>query len=109
MERGYAETKQHFNHAPRNSCACQGNPETSYLVVFYYLCEPWEELSALSQTYPMDWLIGGDFTEVLQAREKLGGNSINNKVRAFWNCLQKCNMIDLGYQGPKYTLTNKRW
>ncbi|KAH0779196.1 hypothetical protein KY290_005623 [Solanum tuberosum] len=37
----------------------------------------WKELGNLSKTITGEWLIGGDFIEVLHANDKLGGNSIS--------------------------------
>lgn len=64
----------------------------------------WTELIDIGKNYPMDWLLGGDFNEVLNAQEKLEGNNIvNARVKLFWKCIQNCNLIDLGYEGPKFT------
>lgn len=57
----------------------------------------------------MDWLIGRDFNEVLIANEKLGGAPINvTRTSKFWDCLNFCNMVDLGFRGCKYTWTNRK-
>lgn len=64
----------------------------------------------LSNAYKTIWLIRGDFNKVLCTFEKLGGNCINNdKTKLFWNRLQQYNLVDLGYMGSKFTLTNKRY
>ncbi|XP_047256075.1 uncharacterized protein LOC124888831 [Capsicum annuum] len=69
----------------------------------------WEELCQLAQSHNEDWLIGGDFNEVLSSNEKLGGNYPSPKrILEFRQCLDNCSMIDLGYKGCKYTKTNKR-
>ncbi|KAH0778499.1 hypothetical protein KY290_004926 [Solanum tuberosum] len=70
----------------------------------------WKELCSLSSTINGECLTGGEFNEVLHAREKLGGNNINhNRASLFWNCLNECKMIDLRFKGCKYTWTNKRY
>ncbi|XP_059294669.1 uncharacterized protein LOC132047674 [Lycium ferocissimum] len=57
----------------------------------------WDNLVNIAKNYNGKWFIGGDFNEVLQARDKSGGNGINNKrVNLFWNCLNQCNLVDLG-------------
>ncbi|KAG5575600.1 hypothetical protein H5410_055734 [Solanum commersonii] len=38
----------------------------------------WNELCSLSHRVSGEWLIEGDFNEVLHAREKLEGSNINN-------------------------------
>ena len=36
-----------------------------------------------------------------------GGNRpSNSRIQEFRNCLNACNMIDLGFSGPKYTWRN---
>ena len=50
----------------------------------------------------------GDFNEILSSTDKCGGNLVNMKrAQIFKNCLDVCNLIDLGFQGPKYTWVNK--
>lgn len=69
----------------------------------------WEELTQLVQTITGDWLIGGDFNEVICSSEKLRGNSpLPKRMYDFRQCLNNYNMIDLGYKYFKYTWTNKR-
>ena len=51
----------------------------------------------------------GDFNEVLYAEDKFGGNHVNlNRALEFKDCLDECNMLDLGFAGPKFTWTNCR-
>ncbi|KAK4729525.1 hypothetical protein R3W88_022513 [Solanum pinnatisectum] len=55
------------------------------------------------------WLVCGDFNEVTNALENLGGSPINNtKCSAFINCLDDMNMIYLGFTSLKYTC-NHEW
>lgn len=50
----------------------------------------------------------GDFNEVLSNGEKFGGNPIcQRRVRATQDCMNECQMMDLGFSGPKFTWTNK--
>ncbi|XP_019265527.1 PREDICTED: uncharacterized protein LOC109243087 [Nicotiana attenuata] len=70
----------------------------------------WEDLITISKNIKTNWFIGGDFNEVLKARNKFGGNPINlSRSNLFWNCINECNLLDLGYKGSKYTWTNKRY
>lgn len=42
-------------------------------------------------------------------RTSNGGRQVNiNRALEFKECIDNCNMIDLGFAGPKYTWTNKR-
>ena len=51
----------------------------------------------------------GDFNEVLCAEDKFGGNHVDlNRALDFKDCLDECNMLDLGFAGPKFTWTNSR-
>lgn len=46
---------------------------------------------------------------MIKQTEKFGGNPVNNtRIDAFAQCLNYCNLIDLGYKGSKFTWTNKR-
>ncbi|XP_047266782.1 uncharacterized protein LOC124897662 [Capsicum annuum] len=68
----------------------------------------WDELCDISNRYSGEWFMGGDFNDILEAKDKLGGTPINyNRVNAFRQCLNNCSMINLGFKGNKYTWTNK--
>lgn len=69
----------------------------------------WSNLSLVAQLHNMSWLLLGDFNEVLTGEDKFGGRSINlNKALDFKDCLDSCNLLDLGFSGPKYTWSNQR-
>ena len=51
----------------------------------------------------------GDFNEVLCGEDKYRGRQVNiNRALECKDCLNSCNMIDLGFAGPRFTWTNKR-
>ena len=57
----------------------------------------------------MPWLLLEDFNKVLTGEDKFGGKSINlNRALDFKDCLDTCNLLDLGFFGPKYTWSNRR-
>ena len=57
----------------------------------------------------LPWLLIGDFNEPLVSSDKYGGRVVNiNNSLQFKECLDRCNMVDLGFSGPRYTWTNKR-
>lgn len=57
----------------------------------------------------LPWLLIGDFNEPLVSSDKYGGRAVNiNNSLQFKECLDRCNMVDLGFSGPRYTWTNKR-
>ncbi|KAK4718212.1 hypothetical protein R3W88_016550 [Solanum pinnatisectum] len=58
----------------------------------------WESLRNIATKINSPWLVYGDFNEVTNASEKLGGKPINNtKCSSFIRCLDDMNMIDLGF------------
>ena len=67
----------------------------------------WNNLKFVAHLHNLLWLMLGDFNEVLCGEDKFGGNQVNlNRALEFKGCLDECNMIDLGFAGPKYTWTN---
>ena len=69
----------------------------------------WDDLSAFAAGLSQPWLVIGDFNEVTNSREKFGGRVINRKrVDLFVDTMRRCNLIDLGYHGPRFTWSNKR-
>ena len=57
----------------------------------------------------MPWVTLGDFNEMTCQTEKWGGRPIS-KIRTdlFNKTLSECNLIDLGFVGPKFTWSNNR-
>lgn len=61
------------------------------------------------ENYNENWLTFGDFNMILKNDDKMGGNlSDQNIIRLFQQTLSNCNLMDLGYEGPKYTWTNNQ-
>lgn len=64
----------------------------------------WNNLTIIANTHNLLWIIVGDFNELLSGDNKLGGRPISlYRANIFKECLDACNMVDLGFQGPKYT------
>ena len=58
----------------------------------------WNNLKIVSQLHNLPWLMLGDFNEVLSGDDKFGGNGVNlNRALEFKECLDECNMLDLGF------------
>ena len=54
-------------------------------------------------------MIAGDFNEPLLGEDKFGGRSVNvNRSLLFKKCLDRCNMMDIGFVGPCFTWKNRR-
>ena len=65
-------------------------------------------LVTLNSSIPM--LCMGDLNELMHANEKLGPSCADvNRISAFCAYVKQCGFIDLGYNGPAYTWTNKRF
>ena len=72
-------------------------------------CMLWENLKLLSNLHDLPLALMGDFNEVISEEEKSRGNPIcQRRVRAILDCMNECQMMDLGFSGPKFTWTNKR-
>ena len=57
----------------------------------------------------MLWVIMGDFNESLIGEDKFRGRPVSvNRSLLLKKCLDKCNMIDLGFSGPCFTWTIRR-
>ena len=69
----------------------------------------WDNLSQVAQLHNLSWLLLGDFNEVQSSDDKLGGRCVNlNRALEFKACLDSCNLLDLGFLGPKFTWSNPR-
>ena len=69
----------------------------------------WNNLKILSVRHNLPWAVMGDFNDVTREEEKSGGNGINSRrVFAYNECMDYCNLIDLGFSGPKFTWSNCR-
>jgi hypothetical protein len=52
----------------------------------------------------------GDMNEIMHVNEKLGhGRPDLRRINAFCDHVKQCGFIDLGYSGPAYTWSNKRF
>lgn len=60
----------------------------------------WNNLNKVAELRNMPWVIAGDFNETLTAKNKFGGRvvRVNSSLR-FKECLDDCNMIDIGFLG----------
>lgn len=76
--------------------------------------ELWEDIKS-HQDYSMfrdkEWIIMGDFNEILDGKEHSSCKDsalTATGMRDFESVLQHCRLIDMGYQGPKFTWCNMR-
>lgn len=65
----------------------------------------WDNLYSLSRTINNPWLEAGDFNDILSQKYKWGGISYSRKI-IFINCIDECQLLDLGFMGSRYTWSN---
>lgn len=64
----------------------------------------WNNLSIVAELQNLPWVMAGDFNEPLEDCDKLGGRAVSISCSLeFKECLDRCNMTDLGFSGPRYT------
>lgn len=69
----------------------------------------WSNLIKVAQLHNLPWLVLGDVNEVLCGEDKFGGRLVNiNRAFEFKECLDLCNLQDLGFSSPKFTWSNLR-
>nr|XP_023900291.1 uncharacterized protein LOC112012143 [Quercus suber] len=69
----------------------------------------WNNLIKVANLHNMPWVIAGDFNEPLLEDDKFGGRAISvNWSLLFKECLDYCNMIDIGFSGPRFTWSIRR-
>ncbi|XP_074320432.1 uncharacterized protein LOC141657179 [Silene latifolia] len=69
----------------------------------------WSDLINIAASHDLPWVCLGDFNEVTCSTDKIGGRGIKlNRVNLFKSSLDSCNLIDIGFSGPKFTWTNRR-
>ena len=63
----------------------------------------------MAKLHNKPWIMAGDFNEPFIEEDKYGGKRVHvNRSLAFKDYLDSCNMVDMGFSGPRYTWTNKR-
>lgn len=70
----------------------------------------WSHLHHLkNMTVGVPWTVLGYFNSYLYEEEKVGGGRPNLiAMRLFRNCINSCDLFDLGFVGPAHTWTNGR-
>ena len=69
----------------------------------------WNNLIKIAELHDMPWVLAGDFNEPLTEENKFRGRVVSvNRLLLFKDCLDKCNMIDIGFSGARFTWTNRR-
>ena len=67
----------------------------------------WATLRRLKTKFTLPWICAGDFNEIIQAQEKLGGrHRPSSQMEEFRDVLDEFGFQDLGYSGNKFTWCN---
>jgi endonuclease/exonuclease/phosphatase family metal-dependent hydrolase len=67
-------------------------------------------LDFVTQNHNLPMFCMGDLNELMHVNEKLGPTRADvNRINEFCAFVKQCGFIDLGYSGPAYTWTNKRF
>ncbi|KAH9679641.1 putative reverse transcriptase/RNA-dependent DNA polymerase [Citrus sinensis] len=68
----------------------------------------WSLLRRLAGMSSLPWLYFGDFNEIFNLNEKVGGNERNpSKVHEFRQVVRDCRLLDLGLKGYPFTWSNR--
>ncbi|XP_037479647.1 uncharacterized protein LOC119356771 [Triticum dicoccoides] len=69
----------------------------------------WDQIADFIYDSPGKMICMGDLNEILYDMEKSSVYVKSNRMYAFHSMLKICGFFDLGYSGPAYTWTNKRF
>uniref|UniRef100_A0A1U7VR21 Uncharacterized protein LOC104216067 n=1 Tax=Nicotiana sylvestris TaxID=4096 RepID=A0A1U7VR21_NICSY len=68
----------------------------------------WQHLESMNGGIKQPWLVIGDFNSILQADDRIGGNSITmGKVVDLQECIDSCELMELPCGGCRYTWNDK--
>ena len=99
----HAEVKVRFTNNSWLLSALYASPKRAERQVL------WKNLMSVAELHNLPWVITGDFNEPLLSEDKFGGRSVSvDRSLLFKECLDRCNMIDIGFAGPRFTWTNRR-
>lgn len=71
--------------------------------------ELWLYIKQMGEFITIPWLLIGDFNQPLTTQDKYGGRAVNWRQAAqLQHLVDACQLLDLGFQGPKFTWFNCR-
>lgn len=90
--------------------------QASFVVTFVYAFntikerkELWTSINNFSSSIQQPWIILGDFNSVLKDDDRIGRNPTSwAEVIDFSNCVDECGLVELPYQGGRYTWNDMR-
>ncbi|KAI8574007.1 hypothetical protein RHMOL_Rhmol01G0320300 [Rhododendron molle] len=70
----------------------------------------WEEMDIQAHSSNKPWLVAGDLNDTLNSSERrsFAVDSSSSQRRKFVGHVNNCNLVDLGFSGPKFTWNNGR-
>jgi hypothetical protein len=72
--------------------------------------ESWAILRFLAKINPAPWLCVGDFNEITNVGEKSSSSyKPPRQMQEFKKVLEDCQLLDLGFEGPRFTWCNDRY
>ncbi|CAL5416172.1 unnamed protein product [Camellia sinensis] len=85
-----------------------------FTAIYASLCahsrtELWDYLAGVAHGLSLPWLVAGDFDQIMAHSEKQGGaSSSHRQLIMFWDNINRCHLLDLGFSRSKFTWTNGR-
>ena len=108
------EILTHSDHSLHALVKVNSPPLTFLLTVVYAFSNFakqkvfWNYLENLASIICLPWVLLGDFNDMIFKDEKMDGLPLNKtRIAAFKNYMDKCGLMDLSFQGPRFTWTNK--
>ncbi|XP_015935726.1 uncharacterized protein LOC107461695 [Arachis duranensis] len=72
--------------------------------------QTWRELRNIATNMGEEWLLAGEFNEIIHPLEKKGGGrSDAHACRKFRNWINNCSLMDLRFCGSKFTWRGPKW
>ncbi|XP_028800180.1 uncharacterized protein LOC114755464 [Neltuma alba] len=104
-------SNKHFIHA---RCDFEGFP--SFLLTAVYVIPHsnlrqalWNDLKVLSTDISEPWVVYGDFNDIADASERVGGRiASQNRIKWFNDRIIDCCLNDLNFKGPKFTWKGRK-
>ncbi|XP_060178298.1 uncharacterized protein LOC132608263 [Lycium barbarum] len=103
------------NHVQQMTLKVQKNQncQEMFVTAVYAKCtasermELWSSLENLNRVINQPWCVGGEFNVILHPEEKIRGlPHRNSESYDFFECMDSCGMMDIGYIGSNYTWCN---
>lgn len=71
--------------------------------------ELWQYVRHLGAVVHIPWVLIGDVNQTLDSCDKHGGRPVNRQLASkLRGEIEDCNLLDMGFVGPKFTWTNGR-